>query len=285
VGKGAGGGADESEQSAGGDESDSGEEGFSGGKRRSGERCGCCCEERGECSDGERPAAAAVTSRAVYWRSGRGSISRLARRVPCSSSPALISTPSRSAKTVASVPTPSTSGWLVCRLPTSTPGPVDASTASAAKPARSSAGARVVRGLTGVALQDRPRRTGAADASRPTPLRRDDRVPLRSRRIRRGGVVWTQGVRGARQGRQLGDEPVPAASRRETGAVRRLRLLRSAGGGRRRVGAGVLEHARGRRHRSRDRARPRTVDACPRRDQTIVSYVVGRVRTASSSSR
>ena len=36
---------------------------------------------------------------------------------------------------------------------------------------------------------DRPRRTGAADAARPEPLRRDDRVPPRARRVRRGAVV------------------------------------------------------------------------------------------------
>ena len=59
----------------------------------------------------------------------------------------------------------------------------------------------------------------------PTPLRRDDRVPPRSRRIRRGAVVRQHRVRGARQGRQLGDDPLPAA-RRAPDPVRRLRLLR-----------------------------------------------------------
>ena len=48
-----------------------------------------------------------------------------------------------------------------------------------------------------VALRDRPRRTGAADAARPEQLRRADRVPPRSRRVRRSAVVRPQRVRGA----------------------------------------------------------------------------------------
>ena len=71
----------------------------------------------------------------------------------------------------------------------------------------------MLRRRAGVALPDRPRRTGAADAPRPPRLRRDDRVPPRTRRIRRGTVVRQRRVRGARQGRQLGDDPVPAARR------------------------------------------------------------------------
>ena len=59
------------------------------------------------------------------------------------------------------------------------------------------------------------------------------------RRIRRGAVVRRRRVRGAGQGRQLRDDPVPPA-RRATDRVRRLRLLRPAGGGRGRLGAGVL---------------------------------------------
>ena len=51
------------------------------------------------------------------------------------------------------------------------------------------------------------------------------RLERGTRRIRRGTVVRQHRVRGARQGRQLGDDPVPAA-RRATDPVRRLCLLR-----------------------------------------------------------
>jgi hypothetical protein len=54
---------------------------------------------------------------------------------------------------------------------------------------------------------------------------------------RRPGAV--AGVGGADQRRQLRDDPMPAAERATT-AVRRVRLLRSAGGDRCHVGAGVL---------------------------------------------
>ena len=51
------------------------------------------------------------------------------------------------------------------------------------------------------------------------------RLERGTRRIRRGTVVRQHRVRSARQGRQLGDDPVPAA-RRATHPVWRLCLLR-----------------------------------------------------------
>ncbi len=58
-----------------------------------------------------------------------------------------------------------------------------------------------------------------------------------------GTVVRRHRVRGARQERQLGDDPVPAA-RRATVPVRRLCLLRRARGGRSGLGPGVLAPVR-----------------------------------------
>ncbi len=80
-------------------------------------------------------------------------------------------------------------------------------------------------------FRDRPRRTGAADAPRPRQLRRDDRVPPRGARVRRGTVVRQRRVRGARQGRELSDDPVPAARRAAGPARARV----SAAAGRRRT--------------------------------------------------
>ena len=93
----------------------------------------------------------------------------------------------------------------------------------------------------------RPRRTGAPNAPRPAQLRRADRAPPRRRRIRRRAVVRPPRVRSARQGGQLGDDPLPAA-RRAAGPPRRMCLLRPPGGHRGRLGAGLLGRP-GRRRR------------------------------------
>ena len=92
--------------------------------------------------------------------------------------------------------------------------------------------------IQSVALPCRARRPGTADTRQSRRLPGDDRVPARCARVRLRIVVRQRGMRGARQGRELRDDPVPAA--RTGAAVERVHLLwpeRRARGG---LGTGLL---------------------------------------------
>ena len=85
-------------------------------------------------------------------------------------------------------------------------------------------------------------------------LRGDARVPQRGGRLRRGRVVRLERVRGAREGRDQGDDPLPPA--RTRGAKRAVHRLQRSGDRTRYMGAGVLTRgdraSRGRRHARRE---------------------------------